>query len=254
MKPLLFTASAIALMMGTAACSQAASHAETTPPAAMETAAATPDQVKDAHAADLEEMTRAEIEPAARDTYTMAPDELFASSLIGSEVLNPVGEEIATVADVWIGEAGDTPKLIVREGGVAGVGGTLHAIGFDSATIENVADEGEPDVRVTYSEASLESLPEFEQNGVDDYRLASEAMGTTASLAFGDTLARVNDFIMKADGTPEYVVISDGLAATTKFVVDADTLTIEQGDGDGSLLIDVDADAFAHAKVLPADQ
>ena len=53
MKPLLFTASAIALMMGTAACSQAASHAETTPPVAMETAAATPDQVKDEHAADL---------------------------------------------------------------------------------------------------------------------------------------------------------------------------------------------------------
>ena len=55
MKPLLFTASAIALMMGTAACSQAASHAETTPPVAMETAAATPDQVKDEHAADLKE-------------------------------------------------------------------------------------------------------------------------------------------------------------------------------------------------------
>ena len=254
MKPLLFTASAIALMMGTAACTEATSHAETTPPAMTETAAATPDQAKGEQTAELEEMTRAEIEPAVHEPYTMAPDELLASSLIGSEVLNPVGEEIATVADIWIGEEGDTPKLIVREGGVAGVGGTLHAVGFDNALIENIEGSDEPDVRVTYSEASLEGLPEFEQDGVDDYRLASEAMGTTASLPFSETLARVNDFIMKADGTPEYIVISDGLVAATNFVVDADALTVEQGDGDGTLLIDLDADAFADAKVLPGDQ
>jgi hypothetical protein len=254
MKPLLFTASAIALMMGTAACTEATSHAETTPPAATETAAATPDQVKDQHTADLEEMTRAEIEPATHQQFTIGSDEMLASSLIGAQVLNPVGDEIATVADIWIGESGDAPKLIVREGGVAGVGGTLHAISFDSALIEPVAGSDEPDVRVTYSEASLEGMPAFEQDGVNDFRLASEAMGTTASLAFSDNVARVNDFIMKTDGTPEYVVISDGLAATTKYVVDADALTIEQGDGDGSLVIDLGADAFADAKVLSDDQ
>ncbi len=106
-------------------------------------------------------------------------------------------------------------------------------------------------MRVTYSQASLEGLPVFEQDGLDDFRLASEAMGTTASLTSGDNLARVNDFIMKTDGTPEYVVLSDGLAGMTKYVVDADALTIEQGDGDGTLVIDLDADALAHAKVLP---
>ena len=208
MKPLLFTASAIALMMGAAACTEATSHAETAPQAAAETSAATPDQMPDKQAANLKEMTRADIEPVKREQFTLASDEILASRLIGSEVLDPAGEEIATVADVWIGEPGDTPKLIVRDGGVAGVGGTLHAIDFEGALIEPVANDDEPDVRVTYSKASLEGLPEFKQNGVDDYRLASEAMGTTASLSFGDNLARVNDFVMKVDGTPEYAVAS----------------------------------------------
>ena len=250
MKPLLITASAVALMMGAAACTEASSHAETVPPAA-ETAAATPDQTQDQQAADLQDMTRAEIQPVKHEAFTMAPDEILVSNLIGSDVLNPVGDVIATVADVWIGEAGDTPKLILRDGGVAGVGGTLHAIGFEGTIIEPVADSEEPDVRVTYSQASLEGLPVFEQDGLDDFRLASEAMGTTASLTSGDNLARVNDFIMKTDGAPEYVVLSDGLAGITKYVVDADALTIEQGDGDGTLVIDLDADALAHAKVLP---
>ena len=121
MKPLLITASAVALMMGAAACTEASSHAETVPPAA-ETAAATPDQGQDQQAADLQDMTRAEIQPVKHEAFTMAPDEILVSNLIGSDVLNPVGDVIATVADVWIGEAGDTPKLILRDGGVAGVG------------------------------------------------------------------------------------------------------------------------------------
>lgn len=254
MKPLLFTASAIALMMGAAACTEATSHAEAAPPVAAETAAATPDQVNEQQAADLKEMTRADIEPMERAQYMLASDEILASDLIGSEVLNPVGDEIATVADVWIGESGDTPKLIIRDGGIAGVGGTLHAIGFENALIEPVANDEEPDVRVTYSQASLEGLPEFEQAGVDDFRLASEAMGTSASLGFSDDLARVNDFVMKVDGTPEYAIITDGLAGTTKYVIDAEALTIEQGDGDGTLVIDLDAETFAEAKVLKDGQ
>jgi len=253
MKPLLFTASAIALMIGTAACTKAASHAET-PPAAAETAAVTPDQVKDEHTADLETMTRAEIEPVKHEQYKLASDEILASDLIGAQVLNPVGDEIATVADVWIGENGDAPKLIVRNGGVASVGGELHAISFGNALIESAANDDELDVRVTYSEASLDGLPEFEQSGMDDFRLASEAMGTTVSLTFGDHLARVNDFILKTDGTPEYALITDGLVGTVQYVIDADALTIEQGDGDGTLVIDLDADAFAHAKVMGDEQ
>jgi hypothetical protein len=39
-----------------------------------------------------------------------------------------------------------------------------------------------------------------------------------------------------------------------QFLIDADTLKIEQGDGDGSLMIDLDADTLAKAKVLKRDK
>lgn len=262
MKPLLYTVSAVAVMAA-AACTDAKTNAQTASyePPATETPAATPDQAKDSYSDNYGEMTRADINDdedvmakEQRATFTMASDEIKASDLIGASVQNPAGEDIATVADVWIGEKGDTPKMIVREGGVAGVGGTLHAVSFDDAKIEPVAGDDEPDVRVTYSEASLESLPEFEQDGLDDFRLASEVMGTTASLSFSDDLARVNDYILNKDGEPEYAVIADGVAGTEQYVIDADTLRVEQGDGDGTLMIDMDKDAFSKAKVLGDEQ
>ena len=255
MKPLFLTASAVALMMIAAACTDAKTNAQTAsyePPAA-ETPAATPDTYAD----NYDEMSRTDIKADdtadQRSVFMLASNEVLASDLIGASVQNPAGEDIATVADVWVGEKGDTPKLIVREGGVAGVGGTLHAISFDDARIEPVAGESEPEVRVTYSEASMESLPAFEQDGLDDYRLASEIMGTTASFAFNDDTARVNDFILADDGRPEYAVVSEGLAGMDQYVIDADALRVEQGDG-GSLVIDMDEDAFARAKVMDQGQ
>jgi len=185
-----------------------------------------------------------------RPVFVLASDEVLASDLIGAPVRNPVGDDIATVADIWIGEDGDAPKLIIREGGVAGVGGTLHAIAFDTATIEPVAGDDEPEVRVTYSEDSLEGLPEFKQDGLDDFRLASEAIGTTASFNSGDAVVRVNDFVMKHDGTPEYVVVADGMAGAEQYVISSDALQIEQGDGEGTLVVDMTTDDFARAKVM----
>jgi len=35
-----------------------------------------------------------------------------------------------------------------------------------------------------------------------------------------------------------------------QYVLDADTLRIEQGDGDGTLVIDTDQDAFSKAKLF----
>ena len=260
MKPLLITASAAALMMAAAACSDAQTTAQTASyePPASETPAATPDQAKDGYTSTYTDMDRKEV---AQDMtadhhsqFMLASNEVKASDLIGASVWNPAGEDIATVADIWLGETGDEPKLIVREGGVAGVGGTLHAVSFDDATIEPVAGDDEPNVRITYSEASLEGLPEFEQDGMNDFRLASEVMGTNASFAFNDEDGRVNDFILKKSGEPEYIVVADGIAGSDQYVIDADALRIEQGDGDGTVMIDVDKDTYAKAKVLDAGQ
>ncbi|HPF22849.1 MAG TPA: PRC-barrel domain-containing protein [Hyphomonas sp.] len=256
MKPLLFASSAIALMIGAAACTKATSDAQTASyeTQGVETPAATPDPSADEYAGKYKDMTRADIQDdtaiSQRATFVLAADEILASDLIGASIQNPAGEDIATVADVWVGEDGDTPMLIARKGGVAGVGGTLHAVSFDDAKIVPVAGDDEPDVRVTYSNATLDALPEFKQDGLDDFRLASEIMGTTASLAFSDDLARVNDLVLKTDGEPEYILIADGIAGMDQYVLDADTLRIEQGDGDGTLVIDTDQDAFSKAKLF----
>lgn len=260
MKPMLYTASVAALMMAAAACSDAQTSAQTASydPPASETPAATPGQAPDEYGNSQDTMmpagTSQDAMTESHATFTLASDEVLASDLIGAEVDNPAGEKIATVADVWIGEEGDTPKLIVRKGGVAGVGGTLHAVSFDDATIQPVAGDDEPDVRVTYSAETLDSLPEFEQAGLDDFRLASEVMGSTASFAFSDDLARVKDFVLADDGQPEYAVITEGAAGVTGYVIDADKLRVEQGDGDGSMVIDMDKEAFSKAKVLKDDQ
>lgn len=256
MKPLLYATSAIALMIGTAACTEASSDAQTASyeTQGAETPAATPDQATDEYAGKYQEMTRADIKDdtatAQRATFVLSADEILASDLIGASIQNPAGDEIATVADVWIGGDGDTPMLIARKGGVAGVGGTLHAVSFDDAKIVPVAGDDEPDVRVTYSDATLDALREFKQDGLDDFRLASEIMGTTASLTFSDDLARVNDLVLKTDGEPEYILVADGVAGMDQYVLDADTLRIEQGDGDGTLVIDTDQDTFANAKLF----
>ena len=73
-------------------------------------------------------------------------------------------------------------------------------------------------------------------------------------MPFGDNLLRVKDFVLKQDGTPEYVVVADGMAGMDLYVIDADALKIEQGDGDGSVMIDLDADTLAKAKVLKRDK
>ena len=255
MKPLMYATSAIALIMGVAACSEAGSDAQT---AAFETPAATPEEAQTATEYSDYSQDETMTEPdqslnmadQTRAVFVLASDEVLASDLIGAPVVNPVGDDIATVADIWIGEDGDAPRLIIREGGVAGVGGTLHAIGFDSAEIMPVAGDDEPEVRVTYSEASLDGLPEFRQDGPDDFRLASEAMGTTAGFTTGDTLVRVNDFVIRHDGTPEYAIVADGLAGTEQYVITSDALQIEQGDGDGTLVVDMTPADFARAKVL----
>ncbi len=251
MKSLMFATSAIALVMGAAACSESASTTETASiesPADIETGTEYADYRQDQTMTNSDQETiKAE---QKRAVFVLASDEVLASDLIGASVLNPVGDDIATVADVWIGEDGDNPKLIVREGGVAGVGGTLHAISFDTATIEPVAGDDEPNVRVTYSEESLEGLPEFEQDGLDDFRLASEAIGTTVGFSTGDAVVRVNDFVMKHDGTPEYVVVADGMAGAEQYVIKSDSLKIQQGDGDGTLVVDMTTDDFARAKVM----
>lgn len=239
MKTLLATASASVLLLGAAACSPAEGPAatngyETRGPQVVEYDDATVETAN----ADALDSVRAE--------YRLAQGEIEASDLIGASVRNGADEEIATVADLYLGEDGASPVILIRDGGVAGVGGDLRQIAFNSATVTAPANE-EPEVLVQIAEENLETLPSFEQDGMNDYRLASEIMGATTPVSFREDDVRITDLILTNSGELRYAVISPSLASTDQFVVRANAIRVAEGDGDGDVILDMDEAEFDEA-------
>lgn len=236
MKTLLATASASVLLLAAAACSQADSPAQT---AGYETNGAQiaeyDDQtVETAMAGDETGFD------AVRAEYRLAQGEMEASDLIGASVRNGADEEIATVADIHLGEDGASPVILVRDGG------ELRQVAFDGATVTGPAGE-EPEVLVQIAEETLETLPAFEQDGMNDYRLASEIMGATTPVSFSEDEVRITDLILTNTGELRYAVISPSLASTEQFVVPADAIRVAEGDGEGDVILDMDQGAFDEA-------
>jgi len=239
MKTLLATASATVLLLGAAACSPAEGPAatngyETRGPQVVEYDDATVETAN----ADALDSVRAE--------YRLAQGEIEASDLIGASVRNGADEEIATVADLYLGEDGASPVILIRDGGVAGVGGELRQIAFTSATVTAPAND-EPEVLVQIAEETLETLPAFEQDGMNDYRLASEIMGATTPVSFREDDVRITDLILTNSGELRYAVISPSLASTDQFVVRANAIRVAEGDSDGDVVLDMDEAEFDEA-------
>ncbi len=186
---------------------------------------------------------------ATRQVFTLASGEFEASDLIGASVHDASGEEIATVADIWLGENGSQPMIVLRDGGIAGVGGDLRTVDFQVASIVADPDTSgdEPNVVVNYTGETLETLPKFEQDTADDYRLASEMIGTTVGISYSGDSARINDLILTNTGEARYAVISPDLVSTDQIVVDANALMVAEGDTDGEMTLDVTAETFAVA-------
>lgn len=242
MKLLLATASAAALMLSAAACT-----AETDRGADVEMRAQMDPVYDDELTPQEEAIVTADTSDldGVRDEYVLASNEIEASDLIGAAVIGASGEEIATVADIWLGENGDTPRLLVRDGGLTGLGGDLRFVSFDEATITPQADSDEPEVFVTLAEASLETLPTFEQEEMNDYRLASEMIGSSPALAFNGETVRIADLILTASGEPRYAVVSPSLVSTDLFVVEINAVTLAQGDGgENEIVLDIDAETY----------
>ncbi len=243
MKALLSSAGALALMLSAAACGASDTATNESPGAAQR--AGTEEVVNDAP----------QVAGAAPATYTLASGEYEASDLIGAPVHNAAGEEIATVSDVWLGTNGAAPMLVVRDGGVAGVGGDLRTLAYDVATIAPDPEDtdGEPDVFVKMSGGDLSTLPSFEQASADDFRLASEMIGSTLAISYSGESARIDDLILSETGQARYAVISPDLASTDQILVDAGNISIAEGDADGELVLDIDAVGFAAAPAYPRD-
>lgn len=155
-KTLLSTADVFALVLSAAACDTA----ETSQLAEYESSGIVADT-----AGTLAEGSSndAALVPAedARQTFTLASGEVEASDLIGASVHDANGEEIATVADVWLADAGSVPKRVLRDDGMAGLGGDLHAVDFQTAAIVADADTAgdEPNAIVNYAGDTLKTLP-----------------------------------------------------------------------------------------------
>lgn len=244
MKTLLATTSASVLLLAAAACSEADAPYET---AGYETNGEQTETVINEDG-DLVETAEADtdVDASTRTEYTLAAGEMEASDLIGASVHGPAGEEIATVADLFLGTNGMEPVILVRDGGVSGLGGDLRMLNFESATLDGPAGD-EPDLIVQIAEENLETLVEFEQDEMNDFRLASEMMGAVPALSFSGDQARVNDLILTNTGELRYAVISPGLVSTDQIVIDANTIKVAEGDGEGEVMIDIDQAAFDEA-------
>lgn len=244
MKTLLATASASVLLLAAAACSDAEAPYET---AGYETNGEQTETVINEDG-DIVETADADmdVDASTRAEYTLAEGEMEASDLIGASVHGPAGEEIATVADIFLGTTGAEPVLLVRDGGVSGLGGDLRMLNFEAATVSGEAGD-EPDLIIAISEDNLESLIEFEQEEMNDFRLASEMMGAVPAISFSGDQARVNDLILTEGGELRYAVISPGLVSTDQIVIDASAIKVAEGDGEGEVVIDIDQAAFDEA-------
>ncbi|KCZ49495.1 PRC-barrel domain-containing protein [Hyphomonas pacifica] len=249
MKRLLITASAAALMLGAAACSKTETNAQTAEAPATETTQTASNSADAMYGGEVMDASANDEMGAKKDVtriaYVPATGEMMASDLIDEDVYDANGEEIGEIADIMISGDDTQPTLIIRDG----VAGALHPVTFDQATI-TWDEEKEPIATLTVTDETLDSMPEFEQEGLNDYRLASELMGTNASLAFNDKEVRITDFIMAKDGTLKYAVVADGVVdalTSDRYLVNPDVITIAQGDSDGEIVLDLTSEEYADA-------
>jgi hypothetical protein len=185
----------------------------------------------------------------ARATFMLSSDEVKASKLIGAEVRDATGAGFAKVADVWLGENGASPMLILRHDGALPIGAKLHSVSFSEVTVTpSVSPDDVPGLAYQVAGGTLATLPEFNQTDGNEDRLASEMIGKRADFALGEDSARIDDLILSTRGEARYAVISPGRLDSTQVVIDADTITRAEGDSEGELVITVSEDVFAQAK------
>lgn len=248
MKHLIAPISAVALMAGLAACSGADTTIETADNDTAPYSENTVDNMNDT-TVDTDITTETELD---RPVYVMAAGEMKASSLIGDNIIGANGETIATVADILIGRDMGPGQIVFRDGGVLGIAGELGTLPFSAVSVTMDTD-GEPMVSAALVDESLEGVAEFEQEGMDDFRLASELIGTNAELAVADTYSRITDLIISSDGSVKQAVVTDGIsgvASTERLVIDFDAITVVQGDSEGEVMINKTSEQLKMAPVF----
>ncbi len=101
--------------------------------------------------------------PGTPEGYTeLAGEERTADRLMGANVYDAQGENIANVDDVVMGAEGDATHLIVDVGGFLGIGSHTVAIEVDDAQIVWHDQNGDVRVQLPMTRDQLEAMPEYE--------------------------------------------------------------------------------------------
>lgn len=260
MKPILASASALAMILTATACSDTT---DTTDSAAYDTADEaygttdrTDPSMTGTDTANMDDRYNADgnvIDTTGtmsnRQAFMLGTDEVLASDLMDAGVQNQAGEQVAKVADVWLGANRSSPVLIIQDDGLTGLGGQRYMASFSEVTMTPTTGQGEePNVMIQLRGDSIETLPEYEQDGLNDYTLVTEMIGTTAEFTERDDSARIDDLILSTSGEPRYAVVSEGLLSTDQIVIDADNIIRAEGDSDGELVITISEDVFEQAE------
>lgn len=252
MKNLMITTAASALVLGMAACSQASDDVQVSDATYGETQTAETTTGPDMTEPDMAQADRnlmdaeAGMDTEASATVYLAETDLSAEELIGAKVTGVDGKDIATVDDLLINTDGEIGSVIFKSGDFLDVTGKKGAIPYEQVDLTVTAGE-EPRFNVAMTEEAIQNVAEFEQEGLNDYRLASEMIGTTAGFVNSDDNARIRDLIVSQDGSVQYAVVSDPLMVEEMRALDFSRIQVEQGDG-GPIVIDASKADF---KTMP---
>lgn len=252
MKTLLISVAAAALILPVTACSKNSAEtkaADAAVPSALEEGQDGDDAVVAANTtnANLPAVAAAGEDGMARTAYLGATD-ISAKEMIGEKIYgqdNPsdtTEESVAHVDDLLIGADNKIKSIVYVAGGLGGVGGTKSTIAFNNVGITfesgQAMGENDPLVRVSMTDDQARAAKEFDQNGLNDYRLASEIIGSKVNLAStpdDDDDAVINDLIFSKDGTVKTVIIQHSLVGSIGtgelYAFDFGKLGVEQGDG-----------------------
>lgn len=207
--------------------------------------------------------------PGAKVAYLGATD-VSMKDLIGEQIYGVDGKSIAHVDDVLIGADSRADRIVFVSGGLGGFAGKKGAMEFNNLSLgfkeaATATETNDPLLHLSMTDDQVKNVAEWDQQGLNDYRLASEIIGTKIDLLTvpgGDDDAVVHDLIMSEDGAMKSVIVQRSVVGSVgggdRYAFDYGLLQVEQGDG--GLALDVteeqlnSASKFEYTRVDAVDE
>lgn len=247
MNRLFLTAAVAALILPAAACNDertqadADATADETTVAEAETDTAI-DEARDTTSPDTTTADPMDTYPTTADTTTdttglasvgtadhLMAGEISAKYALDATILGANGQKVADVDDLQLDQSGKIVKVVFNEGG------DKRAVDFATAKLTPTdGAEGDALVKVGITEEQADAAAPFEQEGLNDYSLASELLGAEVDIAASDDdEARITDIIFDASGMAKDLIVQRsavGISAGDHYAFDYSKLQIAEGD------------------------